>query len=418
MKRAFAAVVLFASSVEAATLAQKIDAYLAPYVHLHAFSGVVLAAKNDDVLATRAYGMANYEFGVPNTVDTRFRIASVTKRFTQIIVGRLVAEKKLRLEDTLDKWAPQFPSASKITIDQLLNHRSGIRDPNSLRRITPTNYTPADVLDLLAKEPLGSEPGATYSYTTANYAVLAYVVEKVTGQPFADVMREMVFEPAGMRDSGEIATTTVVPRLASGYMPDPFSDGVSVCGPEDTSWKAGGGSSYSTARDLFRFARHFANAATAEKSAFKRKYWDANGAFPGANANLTYFPDDGVTVVVLSNNYSPVAGAIAHDVAAMVFGEPYTVPSVDLPAKPIAPDPRILGSWSLEGYPPFQVVSRNGRDIIIWTTAREEALIPLGNDEYFAPLDFAHVKFDWSGAQPKATWSAPWSDRVLAVTRK
>src|SRR5262249_54670428 len=239
-------------------LNSSIDTYVNPYVEYRAFSGVVLLAKGDTVLAERAYGMANYELGVPNRADTRFRIASITKWFTLIVVTRLAQEEKLGLEDPLSKFAPDFPKADKITLSQLLNHRSGIRDPDKLRRIVTASYTPAEVVELLAKEPLGSEPGAVYSYTTANYAVLAYVIEKVTGQTFEQVVRRYVYEPAAMTDSGGLSTVSVVPRLASAYMPDPYSPGgAAVSGPEDASWKTGGGSGYSTARDLHRFLRAF-----------------------------------------------------------------------------------------------------------------------------------------------------------------
>jgi CubicO group peptidase (beta-lactamase class C family) len=424
MNRLIVVIVLaIAAEGGGATLSTKIDAYVAPYVKYHAFSGVILLAHKDEVLVNRPYGMANYEFNVPVTIDTRFRIASITKRFTHIIVTRLIEDKELSGDDPLAKFYPSFPKADKITIDQLIDHRSGIRDPEKLRRVIPSSYTPADVIDLLAQEPLGSEPGAVSVYTTANYAVLAYVIEQVTGKPFPDVMREMIFAPAGMTDSGELSTTTVIPRLASGYMPDPYSDGFSVCGPEDTSWKAGGGSSYSTSRDLHRFARAWyggkllktsALDLIAHKKMFDKRYSESSGAFPGANANLTYFPDDELTVVVLSNNYSPIAGTIGRDVAAMYFNQPYKVPEIT--PHPAALDPRVTGTWSLEGYPNFTVTVRNGRNVLVWTSARQEALIPLGNDEYFAPLDFAKVKFTFDET-PHATWDAVWSDHVLKVTR-
>ena len=179
-----------------ADLAASVEAYIAPYAANHVFSGVILAARGDAVLFEKAWGMANYEFNVPNTLDTRFRIASITKRFTQIVVTRLAEDKKLSLSDPLARYVPSFPKADAITIDQLVNHRSGIRDPDKLRRVIAASYTPAEVVDLLAKEPLGSEPGKTYSYTTANYAVLAFVIEKVTGQTFAEAVRKYVYEPA------------------------------------------------------------------------------------------------------------------------------------------------------------------------------------------------------------------------------
>jgi len=408
-----------------ATMASAIDAYVAPYVRFHAFSGVVLVARGNRVVAARPYGMANYEFAVANTVDTRFRIASITKRFTNILLARLAEEGKLAASDTLAKYFPDFPKAGRITIAHLANHRSGIRDPEQLRGIISTNFTPAQVVAILAKEPLGSEPGETYAYTTANYAVLAAILEKVTGQSFAQLVKACVYDPAGVRDCGEIDSTTVVPKLASGYMPNPFSDGVSVCGPEDTSWKVGGGSSYATAGDLHRIVRALYAGRLMKASPFDvlphrtmfgKRSFESSGAFPGANANLTYFPDDELTVVVLSNNYAPVTSPIAKDVAAIAFGLPYEVPRITLPAQPPPPDPRVLGEWVIEGYPPATIVERNGRYVLAWTRNRQEALIPLGQDEYFLPLDFARMRFTF-GETVSATFTAPWSDRPLTVTR-
>lgn len=406
-------------------LAKAIDAYVAPYLAFHAFSGVILVAAGDTILVNRPYGMANYEFSVSNTVDTRFRIASISKRLTNVLLTHLAEEKKLSPADPLSKYFPAFPKADRITIKQLADHRSGIRDPEKLRRIISANYTPAAVVDILAKEPLGSEPGETYSYTTANYAVLAAIIEQVTGRSFADNMREDVYVPAGATDSGEIDSTTVIPRLAAGYMPDPFSDGVSVCGPEDASWKVGGGSSFTTARDLLRIVRALYAGKLMSASPFDvlphrtmfgKRSFESSGAYPGANANLTYFPDDQVTVVVLSNNYAPVTGPIARDVAAMYFGQPYAIPRIPTPGRLSPVDPRVLGQWALEGYATFTVVERMGRPVIVWDLARQEAMIPVGRDEYFAPLDFARIVFTF-GDTAQAVWTAPWTDHPLKVTR-
>ncbi len=117
------------------------------------------------------------------------------------------------------KWVPDFPSADKITIAYLLNHHSGIQDSDKLRGIFRRNFTTADAVDAIKAEPLDSVPGEKYSYTTWNYAILAYIIERVTGDSYANVVKKYVYDPAGMRDSGELSTTLVVPRLANGYMP-------------------------------------------------------------------------------------------------------------------------------------------------------------------------------------------------------
>ena len=389
-------------------LEAKIDASVQPYVRLNAFSGVVYLAKGDDAVYAKPFGMANYEFGVPNRLDTRFAIASISKRFTGVVLAKLAAEKKLSGADVLSKWVPDFPSAEKITITHLAEHYSGVRDHVSLRQTIRASRGPRETVEILKKLPLGSEPGATHSYTTANYAILAHVIEQVTGKLYADVVRQYVYGPAGMTDSGELATTTVVPLLATGYMPDPFSDGVAVCGPEDPSWKLGGGASYSTARDLHRFARalyagkllpgfraldHFRHSKT-----FDRTSWASGGSLPGSGASLLVFPDDEVTVVVLSNNYATVSGTIAENVAAMYFGREVPSAEVALAKSPAPMDPRLAGSYEVVGRPwTFTLSLRDGRPFVAWNEIRRSALHRIDADTWFSPLDWARFTLKLAG---------------------
>ncbi|MBV8516319.1 MAG: beta-lactamase family protein [Acidobacteria bacterium] len=410
-------------------LDRSVAQYVAPYVKYHAFSGVVLVGKGDDVLINKAFGNANYEFGVPNTPDTRFQAGSISKRFTFVVVMHLVREKKLALTDALFKWVPDFPSADKITVADLLDHHSGIQDSDKWRGIFRRNFTTADAVDAIKSEPLDSVPGQKYSYTTWNYAVLAHIIERVTGDSYANVVKKYVYDPAGMRDSGELSTTVVVPRLANGYMPGPFSDVLSVCGPEDTSWKTGGGASYSTTRDLMRFARAYTTTLLTNE---ERALWDtedenttlldrnvleANGSAPGANAIINYFPESELSVVVLSNNNSPVARTIARDVASMYFREKYTVPTVSLaPGKPF--DARLLRGYALEGRDfTFEIRLHDGTPFVRWGQTRWEAMLPEGDDRWFLPLDFGHMtlRLDDTGQLVEGTMTTTWSRTPMKV---
>jgi CubicO group peptidase (beta-lactamase class C family) len=413
------------AGADAKDLARKIDAVVAPYAEHDLFAGVVLLARGDRILAERAYGLANTEFGVPVTPTTRFPIASITKRFTLLVLHRLADEEKLAMADPLAKWVPSFPSAEAITIEQLVTHRSGVRDPDDLRGTIRTNFTTAEVVAHLAKQPLASAPGAEYSYTTANYAILAHVIERATGESFAAAMERYIYGPAGMRDSGELTTTTVVPRLASSYMPDLFGRGLAVCGPEDTSWKAGGGSSYSTARDLHRFFRAlyggrlssvpaselFATSPLLDQPAFR-----SSGSFPGANAHALYLPGMEVTVVVLSNNYAPMVGSIAEKVAAIHLGKPYDIPRAPRTIPVGALDSRLPGSYRVEGIRhPFRVEVRDGTPLVTWTPSRQSAFLRVDERTWFLPLDWAVLKFEPD--HRRGVWTAPWADHPLEVTK-
>jgi hypothetical protein len=227
-----------------------------------------------------------------------------------------------------------------------------------------------------------------------------------------------------MKDSGELATTAVVPRLANGYLANAFGPGMAVCGPEDTSWKTGGGSSYSTVRDLQRFMRAFYGGKLFQSKPlevwvhskmFDKNIARASGSFPGANANVTYFIDDEVTISVMSNTYSPIAGSIAGDVAAMYFGKPYRNPeSPKLAAAPF--DKRLAGSWLLEGFPDgFKIVERNGRGVVVWNEIRQAALLPIEGGGWFTPLDWGTITF--KDDLSEGTMNTPWAAGPLKVTR-
>lgn len=403
----------------------KIDRYVRPYVERNAFSGVILVARGDEVVFEKAYGMANYEFGVPNRADTRFAIASITKRYTGIILARLEAEEKLSMDDKLSKWVADFPSADRITVRHLATHYSGVRDPEDLRRLIRMNFTAADVVEHMKKKALGSEPGATYSYTTANYAILGYIIESVTGKPFSAVVNQYIYTPARMKDSGELTTTSVVPRLASGYMPDPYGRGLSVCGPEDTSWKIAGGSSYSTARDLHRFARAWVGGKLGDLSVLSpsakvldKPAHSSSGSFPGAGANLLIFPEEQVTVVVLTNNYATIASAATQDIAAIYFGQPAPDNHVTLATTPARMDPRFFASYAVEGRPwTFTIEMEQGSPVLSYNEMRKSALLQIDRDNWFSPLDWAKFKLRWTDSGFDGSMTLPTGDEMKLIRK-
>ena len=406
----------------------RVDAFVAPLIEQGVFSGVVLVAKGDDVLLNRSYGNANYEFNVPNTPDTRFSIASITKPLTGVILRKLEHEKKLSLSDPLSKYVPSFPSADKITLEHLRTHRSGLRDPEKMRRVIRLNLSTDEVVEAISTEPLGSAPGEQYSYTTANYAVLAKVIEKVTGSTFATVIRKMIYDPAGMKDSGELTRTTVVPRLATGYMPDPYGTGLSVSGPEDTSWKVGGGSSYSTTADLHRFARAFYGGKLTPGQnpreilgtgkLLDKDVLRSSGGFPGASANIAYFIDDEVTVVALSNNYAPVTSWIVDAASAMYFERPYEIPQAVRRFASPRPAQELIGRYKMGTFPPFSVTLRDGQPFLAWTPVRVSELVPVAPDVWFEKLDWMTLKAerDENGRITGFTATAPWTSTPMKVT--
>jgi CubicO group peptidase (beta-lactamase class C family) len=293
------------------------------------FSGVVMLAKDGKPLLSRAWGMADPAKGIANRPDTKFNLGSINKFFTHIAIGQLAAAGKLSPNDTIRKHLPDYPSpvADKITIEQLLQHRSGLGDifgPKfksshaSLRKLS-------DYLPLFADAPLEFEPGSSQRYSNAGFVVLGLIIERVSGQNYYDYVRDHITRPAGMTDTASYAVDENVPNRAIGQTkrgpegPLPQRANNTATLPARGS-SAGGG--YSTAPDLLRLSQALLTDKllpkewtdwlfTGKLDAPGRRSIGVAGGSPGVNAVLEIAPP--YTLVVLSNYDPPSAEEVARE---------------------------------------------------------------------------------------------------------
>ncbi|HEY8180724.1 MAG TPA: serine hydrolase [Thermoanaerobaculia bacterium] len=287
------------------------------------FSGVVLLAENGKPILTKAWGFADAAQKIPNKTDTKFNLGSINKIFTQVAIGQLAAAGKLSLDDTIRKHLPDYPSpiADKITIQQLIEHRSGMGDhfgpeylaapPSSLRKLS-------DYLPLFVKKPLEFEPGTEQRYSNAGYIVLGLIIERESGQTYYDYVRDHIFKPAGMKDTDSFPLDAKVANRAAAIT----KRGDAQLPGRGSS--AGGG--YSTAADLLRFAQALRSDQLLPKkwtdwvfrNNEKRSLGIAGGS-PGINAVLLI--GSPYTLAILSNFDPPAAEEIAK-VARPLMGLP------------------------------------------------------------------------------------------------
>ncbi|HEY4642863.1 MAG TPA: serine hydrolase domain-containing protein [Thermoanaerobaculia bacterium] len=292
------------------------------------FSGVVLVAKDGEPQLTHAWGLADVATKTTNTLDTRFNIGSINKFFTKAAIAQLAEAGKLSPDDTIRKHLPDYPSpaADKITIQQLVDHRSGLGDifgeryqaapPSKLRELS-------DFLPLFADKPLEFEPGTKQRYSNAGYIVLGLIIEKISGQKYRDYVQQHVFAPAGMKESGFFAVDENVANRATGYTlrgedHDLTERRVNTSSLPGRPSSAGG--AFATAGDLLRFAKALdSNKLASEKwtnwiysSRFERlgRAIGIGGGAPGLNASLEMSPD-GWTVITMSNFDPPSATTFA-----------------------------------------------------------------------------------------------------------
>ena len=335
-----------------AALIKEIERQVALRANEGRFSGVVLIARDDEVLLQVAHGMAERSFGVKNALNTKFNLASVGKMFTATAIAQLVKQGRLSYDDKLIEHLPDFPrreAAEKITIHQLLTHTAGMGtlfgspDYQRLRRYRNS----WDEVSAFANEKLFFEPGKGWRYSNAGYVTLGAVIERISGMDYIDYVRKNVFKPLEMNDTGYYAHDEVVPNLSVLYVrsPDdplglePYVADHILAGYRGNA--EGGG--YATAMDLFKFARSYrtgellgekAQAALVDvkvdedgKGARFYGYGlqhsvingeTVRGHSGGGRTHLQMLWDSGYTVIVMTNTVPPPATDLSGEIVRFI----------------------------------------------------------------------------------------------------
>ena len=422
----------------AADVVSRIKAYLAPFVATGNLNGTVLVAQNGKTIFEQSYGMANLEWQIPNSSKTRYHLASVSKVFTAAAILQLQEQGRLQVTDTISRYLPDFPNGDRIKLENVLTQMSGIPDINGVDGYDTFARSPHTLDETIAKFaglPLDFPPGSKTSYSNSNYALLARIIERVSGQSYADYMTTHILGPCGLQDTGaDDDSRRIVPSLASGY--EPFGlTGYQRAPYLDWTNKIGSGALYSTVGDLLRFDRAL-HAGKIVSEATRNKYyvegedntygwyfWDRSerhgaesghrlmagkGHSPGFAAEIDDYYDDGLVIIILSNSTSTVTqGPIIGALAAIVFGDN----SVKPPALSLAPLPQAeLTAYAGDyQYGPdffnpnekFTLRAQSG-SLVLHTPQIEQPLVSTGRDEFVERRFFGSIRIT-RDAQGKVT---------------
>lgn len=395
----------------APNLEQRVDYYLSPYIERALFNGAILIAENGNILMSKGYGMADYARQVPNTSRTRFRIASLSKPITDVAIAQFWEEGILEPGTTLDSFIPDFPQGDEITIQHLLGHQSGIAHLNSLpwyHQLEKYDFSLSELVRRLKEVPLDFDPGTNQEYSNGGYAILAYIIEHVSGLTYGEYLRDYVFEPLGMKDTGHEQHDVQVERLAVGYTPGVRLGDREEVGYVEMSLKIGGGSLYSTVEDLYLWDRAMVDSAFLQTATVERIFssssdgeFSYSGRAPGFNAVLERNASDNLTVIVLANNYASIVQKLTDDIEAIVRGQDYDPLAFNLD---LEIDSVRLASYegSYQWPPPFETrfeVRIGEQNTLIFSdeTGARTVLIPVTTDQFILPLygaAFTFVKSD------------------------
>lgn len=239
------------------TTPARIDTLVKSYASQGDFNGSVLVAWQGKVIYRKGFGWANAEWKIPNTPTTKFRIGSITKQFTAMLVMQLVEEGKLRLDGTIGDYLPDYPAGPgrAVTIHQLLTQTSGIHNYTALPRFFPEwsrlPQSHAALLAMFDSLPLDFTPGSQWRYSNSGYLVLGAIVEQVGGKPYDVALRQRILDPLGLKDTGYDWNAPVIPNRAEGYTRG--FDGLENASFIDMSTPFSAGGMYSTVEDLYRW---------------------------------------------------------------------------------------------------------------------------------------------------------------------
>ncbi|WP_031528146.1 serine hydrolase domain-containing protein [Dyadobacter crusticola] len=357
----------------------KLDAYFDALEKNDKFMGSVAISQNGNVIYTRTLGFSNVETRKKPDQNTRYRIGSISKTFTAVLVFKAIEEKKLSLTETLDKYFPGIKNASKITIAQLLAHRSGIHnftDNADYVKWNTQKKTEAEMVEIVTKGGSDFEPDSKAVYSNSNYLLLTYILEKVNKKPFGALLTEKIFKPAGLTNTalgGKInpANESYSYEYAGKWVKQPETD---------MSVPAGAGALVSTPTDLTKFADAlFGGKLVTPQSLdkmktlrdnfgmglfqipfYEKKSFGHTGGIDGFRSLLGYFPDDKIAYSYITNGAVVVPNNVAIAMLSAVYGKPVDIPEF----KTYTPDPadldKYVGVYASNQIPIKITVSRAG----------------------------------------------------------
>jgi CubicO group peptidase (beta-lactamase class C family) len=335
------------------------------------FMGSILIVRDRHVLADRSFGSANIEWHVSNAASTRFHIGSLTKQFTAASILLLAERGKLRLDDPVSKYLDNPPAAwNGITLLHLLTHTSGIVSITDLPReqaALTRGGTPAEIIERFRNQPLLFPPGTQARYSNSGYILLGMVVEKASGEPYATFLQKNIFDPLGMRDTGVDNGIDVVENLASGYR----LQAGKLVHPEfvDMQIPFAAGDLYSTTGDLARWEDGLFGGKLLHPDSLKRMITPGMGDFglgvvvtqeqgervishtggiQGFVADLRYYPDKRIAVIVLSNTESKETLALSQQLSkqAVSGSLSFSAPADALRDEILAADRRLFDAYN------------------------------------------------------------------------
>jgi CubicO group peptidase (beta-lactamase class C family) len=336
-------------------LGQQLDELFAGHFKSAGPGCEVLVARHGQIIYQKAFGLADLELKVPLKPDMVFNLGSITKQFTAIAILQLMEQGKLSLQDSIQKFIPDYPfKGYTVTIETLLTHTSGVKDYMPFHTdkafLERWDMTPKQLIDTFRNKKLDFEPGTRFAYSNANYYLLGYVIEKISGKTYQNYIMDKLLKPLGMSHSYFDTAGIVIPKRVRGYRYDGAAFKNADYWSPSMEYAAGG--LISNVADLFKWQQGLASGKLLKKETLEKAQtcyqlkdgtasgygygWfiktlgsarsiEHEGGLPGFVANEVYFPDQNIFIATLYNSESAPMGELAVSIAGLALGKPLQI---------------------------------------------------------------------------------------------
>lgn len=407
----FTGATLFAQTPDKA----KLDSYMQALGENNKFMGTVSLSKDGKTVYTKSVGYLDAEKKTPINENTKFRVGSISKTFTSALMFKAIEEKKLTLDTKLDKYFPTVPNAAKITISNLLNHRSGIHSFTSDADYLTWHTTPkteAQMLDIIVKGGSDFEPNSKAEYSNSNYVLLSYILEKAYKKPYKQIVDEKIIKPLGLKNTYYGSKINTANNEANSYN---FNGAWTKEQETDMSVPMGAGAMVSTTADLSRFLEAlFAGKVVSQASLDQMKtmvddYGMGLFAFPfdgktayghtggidGFTSMVAFFPGEKVTYAFTSNGANYDTNSIGRTALSWIFNKPFDMPSFKSYAYKTEDLDKYLGIYASPQVPLKITFTKNGTTLIAQATGQSSFPLDAAAEQHNFSFDMADIKMEF-----------------------
>ena len=387
----------------------KLDSYFNALQTNDKFMGSVAVSQNGNLIYTRAIGFSDIEEGIKASENTKYRIGSISKTFTAVLAFKAVEEGKMDLDESIDRYFPTIKNADKITIAQLLSHRSGIHNFTSEEDYLTWNTEPKtekEMVDVIAKGGSDFEPATKAEYSNSNYVLLTYILEKSFKKPFSDILREYITQPLDLKNTYLGGKIDAKDNESQSYK---WIGNWKLESETDMSVPLGAGAIVSTPSDLVKFSDALFGGKLIEEESLKQMKtikdgygmglfqmpfgnkvsFGHTGGIDGFSSVFIHFADGNISYAMISNGTNFNNNNISIAVLSAVYNEPYDLPEFNIVEVSSEDLDKYLGVYSSSDVPLKITITKDDNTLIAQATGQSSFPLDATDKDKF--------KFDAAG---------------------